>query len=350
LSEAVDLHAIRAAAERIRPEVRRTPLISAAPVLHPLPGAFDLGLKLECLQVGGSFKTRGAFNKLGLLGAVERSRGLITASGGNHGVAVAYAAARAGVPAVVYLPAGAAAMKQAAIRRLGAELVMGGATWDEANAAALAAAETRGLTYVHPFGDPAVIAGQGTIALEILDALPQADTLVVAIGGGGLIGGIATAAKALKPGIRIVGVEPIGAPTLHDSVAAGRPVTLDAITTRAGTLAPRRSMPVNVEIVSRLVDRIVLVPDEAMRAAARWLWSEMGLAVELAGAAALAALATRVYVPDAGEAVVAVICGAGIDGLDNEQRETLVEGRPARIRRHRDGEAAQRDVPGEARE
>jgi threonine dehydratase len=283
-----------------------------------LPGDAGLWLKLECLQVGGSFKTRGAFNKVGLLDAAARARGLVTASGGNHGIAVAYAAANAGLPAVIHLPEGATPLKRAAIRRLGAELVIGGRTWDEANEAALATAAARGLTYVHPFGDPDIIAGQGTVAVEVLDALPRAETLVVAIGGGGLIGGIATLAKSVAPAIRIIGVEPEGAPTLRRSLDAGAPVTLEAITTRAGTLAPRRSTVLNLDIVSRTVDDIVLVSDAEMHAAAGWLWREMGLAVELAGAAALAALATRRYLPHSGEAVVAIVCGAGTDGLDYE--------------------------------
>ena len=182
--------------------------------------------------------------------------------------------------------------------------------------AAQKAARAEGLTFIHPFADPDVIAGQGTVGLEILDAVPDIDVLVVAIGGGGLISGVATAAKALQPGIRVVGVEPIGAPTLRESLAAGELVTLPAIETSAGTLAPRRSAAINLDIIRRNVDEIVLVSDEEMRRAAEWLWFEMGLAAELSGAAALAALAENRFAVDPAARICVLVCGAGTDGLD----------------------------------
>ncbi len=310
----VGLADIKAAARRIAGRVRRTPLIDAAPLKDdPAPGA--LRLKLECLQVTGSFKPRGATNKLLSLNDGQVRRGIITASGGNHGLAVAYAARQAATRAVIYLPASTPPAKAAKLAAWGAEVRTEGAVWDEANEAALAAAAQEGLTYLHPFADPAVIAGQGTVGLEILEDAPETGLLLVAIGGGGLISGIATAVKALKPGIRVVGVEPAGAPTLKESLAAGQLVTLSAIETEAGTLAPRRSAEINLEIIARHVDEIVLVSDEEMRAAARWLWFELGIAAELSGAAALAALMTgRVETaPDA--PATALVCGAGTDGL-----------------------------------
>ncbi|MDH3475299.1 MAG: pyridoxal-phosphate dependent enzyme, partial [Rhodospirillales bacterium] len=270
----------------------------------------------ECLQVTGSFKPRGATNKLLSLDEDRTRRGIITASGGNHGLGVAYAGHQAGTAAVIYLPEGTPPEKAKKIDAWGAEVRVEGAAWDEANEAALAAAEREGLTYIHAFADPAVIAGQGTLGLEMLQALPDAALLVVAIGGGGLISGVATAAKALKPGIRVVGVEPTGAPTLRESLAAGDLVTLPAIETAAGTLAPRRSEAVNLEIVSRHVEEIVLVSDEEMRQAARWLWFELGIAAELSGAAALAALRSGRVAAQPGEPVIALVCGAGRDGLD----------------------------------
>ena len=194
-------------------------------------------------------------------------------------------------------------------------MVIAGKVWDDSNRAALQHAAAEGLAYIHPFADPAVIAGQGTIALEILDDAPDLDTLLVAIGGGGLISGIAIAAKALKPGIRIVGVEPVGAPTLHDSLAAGRLVEIPHLDTAAVTLAPRRSELVNFTIVRQTVERIVLVDDTEMRAAARWLWREIGVAAELSGAAAVAALLSGRYRAMAGEQVCAIVCGAGTDGI-----------------------------------
>lgn len=312
----VGLSDMRAAAERIAGRVRITPMLEAAPLLEPFPvPEARLLLKLESLQVTGSFKARGAVSKLGTLSEEELQAGLVTASGGNHGLAVAYAGHVAGTTATIFLPTSTPEAKAEKLRAWGAVVRVEGAVWDEANEAALEFARRRGATYVHPFADPAVIAGQGTLALEMLGQVPEADTLVVAIGGGGLIAGVATAAKALKPSIRVIGVEPIGAPTLMESLRQGRLVTLDRIETRAGTLAPRRSMPLPYEMIAAAVDRIVLVSDEEMADAARRLWLECGVAAELSGAAAVAALATGRHRPEPGETVVAIVCGAGTDGI-----------------------------------
>ena len=307
----VSLETIRAAAGRIAGGVRRTPVLEAM-ALREQPAPGPLFLKLECLQVTGSFKPRGALNKaLGL----DAPGGLATASGGNHGLGVAYAASWLGVPATVFLPSSTPEAKALKLRGWGAAVRMAGSVFDEANEAALAYAAAEGAVYVHPFADPAVISGQGTIGLELLEDVPDADTVLVAVGGGGLIAGIATALRALRPGIRVIGVEPTGAPTLHDSLEAGEPVTLARIETEAGTLAPLRSAALNLELIAAGVDRIVLVDDEAMRRAARWLWFEAGVAAELSGAAALAALTAGAYRPAPGERVIAVVCGAGTDGL-----------------------------------
>lgn len=311
----VSLRDVEAAAARIRPHVRRTPLIEARPVREAVAGNALLWLKLESLQVTGSFKARGAMSKLTLLDRAAIDRGLVTASGGNHGLGVAYAGWTAGAPVRIYLPASTPKAKAEKLASWGAQVIVHGEVWDDANAEAMRAAETDGLTYVHPFADPAVIAGQGTITLEILDALPEADVLLVAIGGGGLIAGIAAAAKARRPSIKIIGIEPTGAPTLYRSLRAGSLVTLDRIDTRAGTLAPRRSDALNLDIIRRNVDDIVLVSDDDMAAAARWLWFEFGIAAELSGAAAVAALRGGAYRPASGARVVALVCGAGTDGL-----------------------------------
>jgi threonine dehydratase len=210
MADSLSLDAICAARERIGPALRRTPVIAAHPAVQKVTDA-PLLLKLECLQVTGSFKPRGALAKATLFpkGSI---RGLITASGGNHGLGVAYAAQREGLPSVVYLPTSAPDDKAQKLRSLGADVRIHGAVWDESNEAALAAAAEEDLAYIHAFADPEVAAGQGTLGLEILEDAPDIDTLVVAIGGGGLIAGVASAAKALKPGLRIIGVEPIGAP------------------------------------------------------------------------------------------------------------------------------------------
>lgn len=311
----VGLDEIRAAALRIRGAVRRTPLIEVQPVLNPAANAGTLSLKLECLQVTGSFKARGATSKLKSLGPAELARGLVTASGGNHGLGVAYAGWLAGVPARIYLPTTTGKAKAEKLARWGAEVITHGAVWDESNRAALAAAAAEGLAYVHPFADRAVIAGQGTIGLELLEDDGALDTVLVAIGGGGLISGVAAAVKELKPGIKVIGVEPTGAATLYESVKAGRIVELAEIRTAAVTLAPKRSEPIALAHVRRYVDDIVLVEDAEMRAAAEWLWFELGLAVELSAAAAIAALRNHRYEPRDGERVSVIVCGAGTDGL-----------------------------------
>lgn len=309
----VGIGEIEQARLRLAPFIRRTPLVLADALLNGVP-ALRLSLKLESLQVTGSFKARGATHKvLGLPRDVVR-RGLVTASGGNHGLGVAYAGRLAGVPVTIYLPSTVASDKAEKLERWGARLVWKGEVWDDADAAAREAAARDGATYVHAFADPAVIAGQGTIGLEIAEEDPEADLLLVAIGGGGLISGVATAMRALRPEIRIVGIEPVGAPTLHASLRAGRVVELERITTAAGTLAPRRSAMLNFEIIRNTVDEIVLVSDEEMRAAARWLWFEMGVAAEMSGAAALAALLCG-RVETVGRRVCALVCGAGTDGL-----------------------------------
>jgi threonine dehydratase len=306
---------IRTAAARIAGYVRRTPLISCRPVRDSAEIGESLTLKLECLQVTGSFKARGAINKLKSLAPADLARGIITASGGNHGLAVAYAGWLAKVPTRIYLPTTAPAEKIDKLRKSGAEVVIEGAAWDDSNRAALSVAEREGLAYFHPFADPIVIAGQGTVALEILEDAPQSDTLMVAIGGGGLISGIAVAAKAINPRIRIVGVEPVGAATLYASLKAGHLVELDKIETAAGTLGARRTSQLNLDLVREHVAEIVLVSDEEMRAGARWLWFELGVAAELSGAAAVAALLCRRYRAADGERICALVCGAGTDGF-----------------------------------
>lgn len=309
----IDLSAVQAAHQRIQPHIRHTPVVAAQPVKNRLHNTPNLYLKLECLQIIGSFKARGAVNKLLSLSHEEVQRGVITASGGNHGLGVAYAGWLAEVPAQIYLPHNTPPIKADKLARWGAEVRYAGTVWDEANAAALEHAAREGLTYIHPFADPAVIAGQATVGLEILEALPQVETLVVAIGGGGLISGIALAAKALNPNVRIIGVEAIGAPTLYESLKAQQIVELTEITTVVGTLAARRTEPINFDIIRQHVDHIVLITDEDMREAARWLWFEMGLAAEMSGAAAVAAIMTGQI--ETSGVVCALVCGAGTDGI-----------------------------------
>jgi threonine dehydratase len=311
----VTLSDIEGARARIAGRVRRTPLVAAAPVRRPWPGPTELFLKLEHLQITGSFKARGAVNKLLSLPPERVACGLVTASGGNHGLGVAYAGWLAHVPTTIYLPRSSPPAFASRLAGWGARVVVEGAVWDDANRAARAVAEAAGgPTYIHPFADPVVIAGQGTLGLEILEERPDVDVLVVAIGGGGLISGVAVAARAIRPATRIVGVEPVGAPTLYESVRAGHLVELPRIATAAGTLAPRRSSEINLEAIRRTVEEIVLVTDEEMREAARWLWDELHVPVELSGAAAVAAVLSGRVRAERGR-VCALVCGAGTDGL-----------------------------------
>lgn len=309
------IHDVRTAATRIGPYVRKTPLVSSRCTKDdPFPDG-ELLLKLECLQATGSFKARGAANKLLSLSQAEIRRGIVTASGGNHGLATAYAGWLGKTTAIVFLPENVSPEKVKKMEQWGARTVIKGRQWHEANREALALAEKEGLTYFHPFADPVVIAGQGTVALEILEQAPDVDDILVAIGGGGLISGIALTAKALRPSVRVIGIEPTGSPTLYESIRAGRVVELKEITTSVPTMACVKTEAINLEIVQRYVDEIVLVTDDDMRKAARWLWFEMGLAADLSGAAAVAALRSGKLRPGKGRQVCALVCGAGPDGL-----------------------------------
>ncbi len=305
---------VEAAANRIKGHIRRTPLLHADQCVEPA-GEADLWLKLECLQPTGSFKVRGATNKLLTTARADIAKGIVTASGGNHGLATARAAHLAGVPAIVFVPTGVTLEKVDKLRKWGAEVRTVGALWDELNREAIEFAQRAGAVYFHPFADPAVVAGQGTLGIEILDQLPDVETLLVAIGGGGLISGIATAAKAKKPAVRIVGIEPVGSPTLQASLTAGHVVRLREVTTGVATMACGRTEEAIFEIARRTVDDVVLVEDEDMLDAARWLWFEFGIAADLSGAAAVAALRSGRVRPKPGERVCGLVCRAGSDGL-----------------------------------
>lgn len=299
---------IRTAAHRLAPIVRRTPIVD----LHPTAfgASHSVSLKLESMQVSGSFKLRGATNKLLSMRREELAHGVTTASGGNHGSGVARAARSLGVPATVFVPVGTPMFKQAAIRSQGAEVIVVGAAWDEADRHAREDATRRGAVYVHPFADPLVMAGQGTVGLEIVEQVAPLDILLVAIGGGGLIGGVSVAVHDVRPDVRIIGIEPEGAPKMRESVRLGHVVELPGLTTRAGSLASRRTTEANLALVQRHVEQIVLVSDAEMQAAVEWLDRELAISVELGGAAALAALLGN-KIDVTGAAVCAVVCGRG---------------------------------------
>ncbi len=311
----VEIGDIRAAERRIAGSVRRTPVMQANSLRSGFDGGFDLWLKLELLQATGSFKARGATNKLLSLDQTALSRGVVTASGGNHGLATARAGQMAGVTATIFLPTNAAPSKIDKLKAWGADVRIIGSAWHESNEAALAFQRETGAAYFHPFADPLVVAGQGTVGLECLEQIDGLDTILVAMGGGGLVSGVSTALKALKPSVRVIGIEAEGSPVLLRSLEAGRNIALDKVTTSVATMACAKTDDAIFDAVQARVDEIVLVSDDEMRAAARWLWFELGLAADLSGAAAIAALQMGRVKPAEGAVVCAIICGAGPDGI-----------------------------------
>ncbi len=268
-------------------------------------------LKLELLQHSGSFKARGAFANL-LLRDVPAA-GVVAASGGNHGAAVAYAAMKRGVKARIFVPSVAAEAKKQRIRDCGAELVVAGERYADALAESERWVATSGALAIHAYDQPETLLGQGTVGAELEQDGPAIDTLLVAVGGGGLIGGIA----AWYGGrVRVVGVEPEAAPTLAHALKAGEPVDAPAGGVAADSLAPRRVGTLMFPIAQRHVDRVVLVTDDAIRAAQQALWQGVRIASEPGGAAAFAAVLSRRYEPAPGERVGILVCGGNLTGVD----------------------------------
>lgn len=301
---------VLAAGKIIAGRLHRTPLVGSR-ALGAQIGA-PLHLKLENWQKTGSFKVRGALTKIAALSQAERERGLVTASAGNHAQALAWAAAAAGLPCTVVMPRGAPAAKLAATRGYGGNIVLEESTLTVMGRAKALAAE-QGLTFIPPFDDPAIVAGQGTVGLEILEDLPDVGTVVIPIGGGGLVAGVALAIKSKRPGVRVVGVEPVGADSMWRSRQEGRPITLDRIQTIADGLAAPFAGALPFELVQRYVDDLVLVDDQAIRSAMALLLERCKLLAEPAGAAALAALLSGAAVAQPGAPVVAIVSGGNID-------------------------------------
>jgi threonine dehydratase len=305
------LDAIRAARSRLTGRLHITPSLSSRTIAR-LAGAAEVGLKCESLQRTGSFKVRGALNAVSLLDPALHERGVVTVSAGNHAQALAWAAASLGVPCTVVMPAAASESKAAASAEYGATVIRHG-TAAEAFARARELADSEGLTLVHPFDDVNIIAGAATTGLEILDQLPDVDVIVVPIGGGGLIAGIASAVKQARPAVRVIGVEPVGADSMHRSLAAGRPVRLETINTIADGLAAPFAGDLTFPIVRELVDDIVLVTDAEIALAMSLLLTRAKLLAEPAGAAATAALLAHKVPAVAGKHVVAVVSGGNVD-------------------------------------
>jgi threonine dehydratase len=296
---------IEAARARIAGHVRVTPVMSVEPGIFGQKS--PISLKLEFLQHAGSFKPRGAFNNL--LSRDVPSAGVAAASGGNHGIAVAHAARALGHPARIFVPTISSRVKIAAIEARGATAVVGGDRYADALAACDAYVASSGALSVHAYDTWETMAGQGTVALEWLDQAGPLDTVLVAVGGGGLIAGMA---RALAGRVKVVGVEPAGSHCLHAAIAAGQPVDVTVESIAADSLGARRAGDKVFEIARTDVDHVVLVPDEAIVDAQRRLWSTLRIAAEPGGATALAALIHGAYRPAADERVGVLLCGANV--------------------------------------
>ena len=301
---------ISRAHDKIQAYIRRTPVIETDGADSGL-GACRVTLKLELLQHAGSFKARGAFANL-LLRQVPAA-GVVAASGGNHGVAVAYAAKRLGIPARIFVPTVASPAKVSRIRECGAELVVSGERYADALMASQAWTANSGALQVHAFDQVETLLGQGTVGLELTQQAPDLDTLLVAVGGGGLIGGIAAWYAGT---IRLIGVEPEKAPTLTRALSAGLPVDAEAGGIAADSLAPKQVGALMFPLAQRHVDRVVLVSDGAIEAAQQRLWDAFRIVTEPGGAAAFAALLSGQYVPGEGERVGVLLCGGNTAAVD----------------------------------
>ena len=309
MSTSLELERFTLARERIRGAVHRTPVLSSRALSERV--GVPVLLKAEHLQKTGSFKPRGALSRVLQLSPEERSRGVVTISAGNHAQAVAWAAARAGVPATVVMPAGASPAKARASAGYGAEVVLHGTVFEAFQRARDLEAE-RGLTFLHPFDDPEVIAGQGTVGLEIAEDVPDATTVVVPVGGGGLCAGISTALSHVLPDARVWGVEPEGASAMHQSLERGAPVRLEGVETVADGLGAPMAGALTYPLIRDHGQGVVLVSDDEIVAALGFIVERTKQAVEPAGAAGVAALLSG-RIPLDGGPVVVVLSGGNTD-------------------------------------
>lgn len=302
-----DFQEVRA---RIAPHIKHTPLLTSRQLSEAT--GFDVRLKAELFQRVGSYKIRGPLNKFALMPEEQKRRGVVCSSAGNHAQGVALAARIHGIRAVVCMAENATPSKVEATRAYGAEVVLHGTIWDEANEKAKELVRTQGLTYVHPFDDEQLIAGQGTLGLEIVQDWPDVDAVVVPIGGGGLISGVSMAVKGHNPKIRVIGVESSDGPAMQQSIRAGALQTIDCRTVIDG-LRVRRVGEINFSVVQRYVDDVVALPDREIFDAMLWVMERCKLVVEGAAAAPVAALLHGLVKMPAGSRVAAVLSGGNVN-------------------------------------
>jgi threonine dehydratase len=330
----ITLADVEAALERIRPSIYLSPF-SLSATFSQLTGN-SIYLKLDNLQRTGAFKERGALNKLLTMTAEERDRGVIAASAGNHAQGLAYHAGRRGVKAQICMPLTTPLIKVSATKSYGAEVILHGANYDDACEEAIRRGQQQHLTFIHPFDDDAVIAGQGTLGLEMLQQHPEIEVVVVPIGGGGLIGGIACAIKETSPKVRIIGVQTSRLPSMKAAVAAGKPVTLAPAATIADGIAVRRAGDRTLPLVQKYVDEIVTVDEEEIANAVLLLLEREKTMAEGAGAAAIAALINR-KIEMAGKKIAVLVCGGNMDVTLLSriiERGLVKDGRLVRLRVH----------------
>jgi len=331
---AVSLAEIRAAMDRIRDSIYLSPC-ARSEYFSQLTGN-SVYLKLDNLQRTGAFKERGALNKLLTLTAEELSRGVIAASAGNHAQGVAYHAGRHGIRAEICMPLTTPLIKVSATKSYGAEVILHGANYDEACEEAVRRSQQFGMTFVHPFDDEVVIAGQGTMGLEILQQVPDIEAVIAPIGGGGLIAGVACAVKETNPQVRVIGVQPARLPSMKVAIAEGKPITLSPAATIADGIAVRRAGEKTLPLIQKYVDDIVTVDEEEIANAILLLLEREKTLAEGAGAAAIAALINR-KTPLTGKKVAVLVCGGNIDVslLSRIMERGLVkDGRLVRLRVH----------------
>ncbi len=332
---AVTLADVQAARERLGSAVYRTPC-ARSEMLSRLTGQ-NIFLKLENLQMTGSFKERGALNRLAVMTAEQARQGVIAASAGNHAQGVAYHATRRGIRSVIVMPLATPLVKVQATRGFGAEVVLHGANYDEACEEATRRAEVESMIFIHPFDDPFVIAGQGTIGLELLEQVEGLEAVVVPVGGGGLAGGIACAVKALRPEVRVVGVQTSRLPSMQRALREGGPVTVEPATTIADGIAVRRPGAVTFPLVQRYVDTVVTVDEDEIASAILTLLEREKTLAEGAGAAALAAVLQRRTSLPAFTRTAVLVCGGNIDVTLLSriiERGLVQDGRLIRLRIH----------------